>query len=64
MNNVQKIIKEICDEKDIKFKLLSKDWIMMLEKDNKFQEFPDSWGINQDKDPGYFNYPKWHLETR
>lgn len=37
MNNVQKIIKEICDEKGIKFKLLSKDWIIMLEKDNKLK---------------------------
>jgi len=35
MNNVQKIIKEICDEKDIKFKLLSKDWIIMLEKEGE-----------------------------
>ena len=32
MNNVQKIIKEICDEKNINFKLVSKDWIIILEK--------------------------------
>ena len=35
MNNYQKIIKEICDELDINFKLLSKDWVIMLEKNNK-----------------------------
>lgn len=35
MNNVQKIIKEICDEKNIDFKLVSKDWIMVLKKENK-----------------------------
>lgn len=35
MNNVQKIIKEICDEKNINFKLVSNDWIIILEKDNK-----------------------------
>lgn len=35
MNEVQKIIKEICDEKGIKFKLVSKDWISILEKDGK-----------------------------
>lgn len=34
MNNVQKIIKEICDEKNIKFQLVSKDWIIILEKEN------------------------------
>jgi len=32
MNEVQKIIKEICEEKDINFKLVSKDWVSMLEK--------------------------------
>lgn len=32
MNTVQKIIKEICEEQNIKFKLLSKDWIIMLQK--------------------------------
>ncbi len=30
--NFKEIIKEICDENDIKYKLLSKDWIIMLEK--------------------------------
>ena len=30
-----KIIEEICDELGIKCTMLSKDWIMMLEKDNK-----------------------------
>ena len=32
MNNVQKIIKEICDEENITFNLVSKDWIMVLRK--------------------------------
>lgn len=31
------LIKEICIENDIKFKLISKDWIFMLEKDNKIR---------------------------
>ena len=35
MNYVQKIIKNICDEKNIEFNLVSKDWIMVLKKDNK-----------------------------
>jgi len=35
MNNVQKIIKEISNEKNIKFNILSNDWIIMLEKENK-----------------------------
>lgn len=30
----QKIIKEICDELNIKYKILSNGWIIMLEKDN------------------------------
>ena len=30
-----KIIKEICDELDINCNFLSKDWVIMLEKDNK-----------------------------
>ena len=34
MNNFQSIIKEICDEKDIRFELLSKDWIIKLSKNN------------------------------
>ncbi len=34
-----KIIKDICDELNIKFTLLSKDWIIMLEKDNKTRFF-------------------------
>lgn len=37
MNNVQKIIKEICDENGISFKLVSKDWVSILEKDNKYR---------------------------
>lgn len=34
MNSFQTFIKEICDEKRIKFELLSKDWIMKLTKFN------------------------------
>lgn len=36
MKNIfMKIIEEICDEQKIKYKFLSKDWIIMLEKDGK-----------------------------
>lgn len=35
MNKIQKIIKEICKKKKIKFSLVSKDWIMILEERNK-----------------------------
>lgn len=35
MNNMQKIIKEICNEKNINFTLVSNDWIIILEKDNQ-----------------------------
>ena len=34
MDSFQSVIKEICDEKDIKFELLSKDWIIKLSKNN------------------------------
>ena len=34
MNDMQSLIKEICDEKGISFNLISKDWIMVLRKDN------------------------------
>lgn len=34
-NNFKKIIKEICFENNIKYKFLSKDWVIMLEKDGK-----------------------------
>lgn len=37
MNNVQKILKEICDELDIKFTLVSQDWVIILEKDDKIK---------------------------
>ena len=37
MNNVQRIIKEICDEKNINFKLVSKDWIVILQKEDKIR---------------------------
>lgn len=36
MNNIFKeIIQEICNEENIKHKFLSKDWVLMLEKDGK-----------------------------
>ena len=35
MDNYHEIIKEICNELNIKCTLLSKDWVVMLEKDNK-----------------------------
>lgn len=35
MNNFIKMIKEICDEEQIKCTNLSKDWVIMLEKNNK-----------------------------
>lgn len=35
MNKFQSIIKEICDEENIDYSLLSKDWITMLEKDGQ-----------------------------
>lgn len=34
-NNFKEIIKEICTEYNIKYKFLSKDWVIMLEKDGK-----------------------------
>lgn len=35
MNNCQKLIQTICEEENIKFQRLSKNWISMLEKDGK-----------------------------
>ena len=37
MNDMQSLIKDIADEKNIKFNLISKDWIIILEKDNKIR---------------------------
>ena len=34
-NSFKGIIQQICDENSIKYKLLSKDWVIMLEKDGK-----------------------------
>ncbi|MBR6948672.1 MAG: hypothetical protein IKH54_00625 [Bacilli bacterium] len=34
-NIIHKVIKEICEEEKIEFKLLSRDWIIRLKKDNK-----------------------------
>lgn len=34
-NEFHEIIKEICDEENINFSLLSKDWVIKLEKNNK-----------------------------
>ena len=33
MNTIQNLIKNICDEEEIHFQLVSKNWIMILEKD-------------------------------
>ena len=38
----QKIVKEICDELDIKFTLVSKNWIMVLEKNEKIKYSKES----------------------
>ena len=35
MNTFQKIVKEICEDNKITFNILSKDWIITLEKDGK-----------------------------
>lgn len=35
MNDVQTIIKEICEEKNIKFNIISNNWVIILEKDNE-----------------------------
>lgn len=35
MNTFQKIVKEICEDNKITFNILSKDWIITLEKDSK-----------------------------
>lgn len=37
MNNVQKILKEICDELNIKFTLVSKNWVIIMEKEEKIK---------------------------
>jgi len=37
MNYVQRIIKQICEEKNIEFNLVSKDWIMVLNKNKKIR---------------------------
>ena len=34
-NSFKEIIKQICDEENIKYKFLSKDWVIMLEKEGK-----------------------------
>ena len=34
-NNFKEIIQKICDEDNIRYKFLSKDWVIMLEKDGK-----------------------------
>ena len=35
MDIFKTLIKEICDEENIEFSILSKDWVLMLKKDNK-----------------------------
>ena len=37
MNYVQKIIKQICEEKNTEFNLVSKDWIIVLKRDEKIR---------------------------
>lgn len=37
MKNFHKLIKEICEEENIKCSILSKDWIIMLEKEHKIR---------------------------
>lgn len=37
MNYVQKIIKNVCEDKNIEFNLVSKDWIMVLKKKDKIR---------------------------
>ena len=36
-NDFKDIVKDICDKNDIEFKLLSRDWIIMLRKDDKIK---------------------------
>ena len=40
-NSFKGIIQQICDENSIKYKLLSKDWVIMLEKMGKLDIFVD-----------------------
>ena len=35
MNTIHQLIKDICEEENIKFNLISNDWIIVLEKENK-----------------------------
>ena len=35
MNSIQLLIKEICEEENIKFSLISNDWIIVMEKDDQ-----------------------------
>ena len=35
INNIQLLLKEICNENNIKFKIISNGWVLVLEKDNK-----------------------------
>ncbi len=37
MNYVQRIIKQICEEKDIEFNLVSKDWIIVLKRNERIR---------------------------
>lgn len=62
MKNYQEIIKEICEEEGIKFTLLSKDFIIKLEKNNKLKyifgyKFPlNDHAIGQVLDDKYGTY--------
>ena len=37
MNQMQHMIKEVCEKKNIKYSIVSKDWIMILEKQNQIR---------------------------
>ena len=53
MNTFQQLIKEICKEEEIKFQLLSKDWVIMLEKQDKTKFIS---GYKFDLNPHGFGY--------
>lgn len=53
MNTFQQLIKEICKEEEIKFQLLSKDWVIMLEKQGKTRFIS---GYKFDLNPHGFGY--------
>ena len=62
LNKFRKMIKKICEKNNINYTLLSKDWIIMLKKDNKIRfitgcKFPlDSHSIGEILDDKYALY--------